>query len=72
MRDYLKRVFDSAYIQKLMTDNATGAAQPGFYLNKVERMCIPVPPIKEQDEIVKRIDGILQCMEDHIFKFVRD
>jgi len=60
--DYLKRVFDSAYIQKLMTDNATGAAQPGFYLNKVERMCIPVPPIKEQEEIVKRIDEILQCI----------
>lgn len=58
--DYLKRYFDSSYIQKFMKDNATGAAQPGFYLNKVERLCIPLPPMDEQKRIVERIDELLK------------
>ena len=57
--DYLKRVFDSGFIQKLMVDGATGAAQPGFYLNKVERICIPVPPMDMQTRIVNRVEDIL-------------
>jgi type I restriction enzyme S subunit len=57
--DYLKRVLDSSFIQKYMVDNATGAAQPGFYLNKVEKLCIPVPPLEEQQRIVEKINAIL-------------
>lgn len=57
--DYLKRVLDSGYIQKLMIDGATGAAQPGFYLNKVERICIPVPPMEMQKRIVEKIEEVL-------------
>ncbi|WP_297569772.1 restriction endonuclease subunit S [uncultured Anaerovibrio sp.] len=57
--DYLKRVFDAGFIQKLMVEGATGAAQPGFYLNKVEKMCIPVPPLSQQKRIVAKIDEVL-------------
>ena len=57
--EYLKRVFDSGFIQKIMQDNATGAAQPGFYLNKVEKLCIPLPPVSEQKRIVDRIDNVV-------------
>ncbi len=57
--EYLKRVFDSSYIQKFMADNATGAAQPGFYLNKVEELCIPLPPLAEQKRIADKIDSVL-------------
>lgn len=57
--DFLKRVFDAGFIQKLMVEGATGAAQPGFYLNKVEKMCIPVPPLSEQKRIVAKVDEVL-------------
>lgn len=57
--DYLKYFFDSKYIQNAMVDGATGAAQPGFYLNKVERMCIAIPPLAEQNRIVDRIIGLM-------------
>ena len=57
--EYLKRVFDSGYIQKTIEDNATGAAQPGFYLNKVEKLCIPLPPVSEQKRIVERLDDVV-------------
>lgn len=60
--NYLKRYFDCSYIQKYMVNNATGAAQPGFYLNKVEKLCIPVPPCKEQIRIVEKLDNILQMI----------
>lgn len=56
---YIKRVLDASYIQKFMQDNATGAAQLGFYLNKVEKLIIPLPPIQEQQRIVDAIDSML-------------
>ncbi len=56
---YIKRVLDTSYIQKFMQDNATGAAQLGFYLNKVEKLIIPLPPIQEQQRIVDAIDSML-------------
>ena len=57
--EYLKRYLDSSFVQKFMTDNATGAAQPGFYLNKVEKMYVPLPPIEEQKRIVEKIESII-------------
>lgn len=60
--DFLKRYLDCDYIQKLMVDNATGAAQPGFYLNKVERICVPLPPANEQERIVERIEDIIAVL----------
>lgn len=53
--DYLKYVFDSGYIQRYMEQNATGAAQLGFYLNKVEKLVIPLPPLEEQKRISEKI-----------------
>lgn len=61
--DYLKRVLDSGFIQKLIVDGATGAAQPGFYLNKVERICVPVPPMDMQMRIVDRIEDVLSQID---------
>ena len=61
--DYLKRVLDSGFVQKLMVDGATGAAQPGFYLNKVEKICIPVPPMEMQTRIVDRIGEVLEQID---------
>ena len=62
--DFLKRVFDAGFIQKLMVEGATGAAQPGFYLNKVEKMCIPVPPLSEQKRIVAKINDVFGALDE--------
>lgn len=61
--DYLKRYLDCTYIQKYMVNNATGAAQPGFYLNKVERLLIPLPPLDEQGRIAERLSEIIQLIQ---------
>lgn len=60
---YLKYVFDSGYIQDTMVKNATGTAQKGFYLNQVERLVIPVPPVAEQKRIVAKLEEILPLID---------
>lgn len=56
---YLKYVFDSPYIQNFMIKNATGTAQKGFYLNQVNDLLIPIPPLEEQKRIVNKIEEVL-------------
>lgn len=56
---YLKIVFDSQYIQRFMEANSTGTAQKGFYLNQVEKLLIPLPPLGEQKRIVAKIEELL-------------
>ena len=58
----MKYVFDVSYIQKFMETNATGAAQLGFYLNKLEKLVIPLPPMEEQSRIADRIDQLLSLL----------
>lgn len=56
---YLKRVFDSGFVQSYMNLNATGSAQIGFYLNQLEKLLVPLPPLAEQKRIAERIEEIL-------------
>ena len=56
---YLKYALDSGFIQQFMVANATGTAQKGFYLNQVEKLLIPIPPLTEQKRIVEKIEELL-------------
>ena len=60
---YLKYVLDSPFIQQHMIYKATGTAQKGFYLNQVENLLIPIPPIEEQQRIVKRLEQLFPFCE---------
>ena len=60
---YLKFVFDSPYIQQYMVSNSTGTAQKGFYLNQVENLAIPLPPLTEQKRIVAKIEELLPYID---------
>lgn len=61
---YLKNVLDSPYIQQYMVAKATGTAQKGFYLNQVDSLLIPIPPIEEQHRIVERLEMLLPLCEE--------
>ena len=63
MPEFLKYVLDTPYIQFFMYANATGTAQKGFYLNQVENLVIPVPPLAEQRRIVAKLEEILPLCE---------
>ena len=60
---YLKYALDSGFIQQFMVVNATGTAQKGFYLNQVEKLLIPLPPLAEQKRIVKKIEELLPLVD---------
>ena len=57
---WLKYYFDSDYYQAYILDNATGTAQLGFYLQQMEKSFIPIPPLSEQERIVKSIENYFE------------
>lgn len=42
-----------------ITELSSGIAQPGVNGNKLKTLCLPIPDVQEQDEIVKCLDYIL-------------
>ncbi len=60
---YLKNALDIPFVQNFMEANATGAAQLGFYLNKLEKILIPLPPLAEQQRIVARIEQAFSVLD---------
>lgn len=56
---FLKYCLDTPFIQYFIIDNATGTAQKGFYLNQLAKLVIPLPPLEEQEEIVKKLEELL-------------
>lgn len=67
---YLKLYFDSPCFQKLMNDKANGTAQKGFYLNQLENVIIPIPPISEQHKLVSCVEKLM-CNAELIYCMVR-
>ena len=61
---YLKYYLDKKEIQDYMIANAHGSAQAGLYLNQVEQIKIPVPPLAEQERIVKILDKFDKLCND--------
>ena len=60
---YLKFCFDSPFYQKVIINESTGTAQKGFYLSKMEKSLIPMPPLAEQERIVARLEELLAEIE---------
>lgn len=66
---YIKYCLDKDSVQKYMLANAHGAAQAGLYLNQVESIQIPVPPLAVQQSIVEQLDkftALIQNIENEL------
>ena len=50
-------------MQDFIISNSTGTAQKGFYLNQLAELLIPLPPLVEQNRIVKAIEKLLPLCE---------
>ena len=55
--EFLKYSLDKTDVQRYMLSNAHGSAQAGLYLNQVEEIDIPVPPLEVQRKIVEILDS---------------
>jgi type I restriction enzyme S subunit len=53
--EYLLHVLRAPIIQKFISEESQGTAQPCFYIHKMEIVPIPLPPILEQHEIIHRV-----------------
>lgn len=61
--EFLKLALDSPAIQQQMYRNSSGTVQKAFYLNRVSEMLIPVPPMKEQQRIVEKLNRLLSLCD---------
>lgn len=61
---YLAYCLRSSEIKKIIDSKAKGTAQRGIYLNNVVIIPIPLPPLKEQSRIVKKLNDIITFIQD--------
>ncbi|EAI3917244.1 restriction endonuclease subunit S [Campylobacter upsaliensis] len=62
--DYLYFMLSSNYISKCFHQSATGGVVKNLTTDKVKEQFIPLPPLKEQQEIVKKLDLLVTLAND--------
>ena len=60
---YIIYALNSAYIQKVLTNQKKVTAIPNLTLETIQKCCIPLPPLAEQKRIVARLEEILPLCE---------
>ncbi|MGX6476956.1 restriction endonuclease subunit S [Klebsiella grimontii] len=68
-RDYVKYLLSSPLIQKMLFEDSHGSTMNVLNLGLLKKLALPLPPIKEQFEIVKRIhllNTIIDNLKSHI------
>ncbi|MDY5951455.1 MAG: restriction endonuclease subunit S [Helicobacter sp.] len=62
--DYLYFMLSSNYISKCFHQSAAGGVVKNLTTDKVKEQFIPLPPLKEQQEIVKKLDLLVTLAND--------
>ena len=60
---YLKLTADSPLLQQSIHENKRGGAQPCLYLSEISKFCFPLPPLGEQQRIVKKANELISLCE---------
>lgn len=60
--EFLVGVFGSPHFRKQVVEQTLGTAQPRINLGDVARFPVPVPPLEEQAEIVRRLKQLVTSM----------
>lgn len=53
---YLKELLSSRFYQRLMVEQAGGTTIKHIYITRVDKMLVPIPSLKSQHDIVKKIN----------------
>ena len=54
--DFIKYYLETDAMQNELVKQANGSAQKGIYLNQIDKLQIPIPPLAEQQRIVAILD----------------
>lgn len=57
LRDYVRLFFEESYLR--IRALSFGGVQPNLSLGVIKDTIVPLPPIEEQDEIVRRVDSLM-------------
>jgi type I restriction enzyme, S subunit len=57
--EYLERAFRSPFVQQQIWASVKAAAQPCLYINRIQSLLIPLPPLAEQHRIVAKVDALI-------------
>lgn len=57
--EYIAYVLRSSHLQSQMIDKSKSTAQANLFLGEIRSLLIPLPPLEEQQEIVRILDNLL-------------
>ena len=61
-KEYYKYILNGKYMQDVIKDNTTKAAQPKLAIKRINELIVPVPPLEEQKRIVAKIDELFELI----------
>jgi len=59
-QDYLYYLLSSTYVYSSFKASTQGAVVQNLNIDKVKTTIIPIPPFEEQNEIIKKIESLMQ------------
>ena len=58
--EYVALAINSPLLQQQVWSNVKQSAQPCLYINKIQILTLPIPPLAEQKRIVAKVDELMQ------------
>ena len=68
---FLFRCLQSPWCFRWMTQASGASAQPHLYIKDTKRMPVPIPPLAEQQEIVRRVEALFALADQIEARYVR-
>ena len=62
-KEYYKYILNGKFMQNSIKESTTKAAQPKLAIKRINDLIVPVPPLEEQEKIVKKIEEILKLID---------
>jgi type I restriction enzyme S subunit len=68
---FLLRCLQSPWCFRWMTQASGASAQPHLYIKDTKRMPVPIPPLAEQQEIVRRVEALFALADQLEARFAK-
>ena len=62
-KEYYKYILNGEFMQKRIKESTTKSAQPKLAIKRINDLIVPVPPLEEQEKIVKKIEELFELID---------